>query len=197
MFNVKSVVLGIGIFIVFMLMLGYGIEAFYPSPKYDDFCSAGRFEGPYPAKAYPITGEQNCTFSRQLQEQQDKCYADKGQPIFEYDDNGCTIAIKNCDFCNKEFEEANKAYTKVVFIIALIAGIITLILGYAILSVEPVGSALMASGVGAIFYGSVRNWQNLSDVWRFLLLFVALILLIWIALRLNRTQKSRWMFWKR
>ena len=25
---------------------------------------------------------------------------------------------------------------------------------------EPVGSALMASGVGALVYGSIRNWQD-------------------------------------
>ncbi len=190
MFSVKNLILGIGIFIVYMLMLGYGIEAFYPSPKYDDFCKAEG--GRYPIKAYDYGTGANCTFSRNLQEAQEQCYADGGQPIFEYDDNGCTIAIEKCDFCNKEFNDANKKYSKIIFVISLIAGIITLFLGFAILSIEPVGSALMASGVGAIIYGSIRNWQNLSDVWRFLLLLAALVLLIWIALRLNRKKEGFW-----
>ena len=194
MFSVKNLILGIGIFIVYMLMLGYGIEAFYPSPKYDEFCTSGRFEGPYPVKAVYDTSGANCTFSRNLQDAQDKCYRDEGQPIFDYDDNGCTVALKTCDFCNKEFNDANERYSKIIFVIALIAGVITLIVGFAVLSVEPVGSALMASGIGAIVYGSIRNWQNLSDVWRFLLLLVALVLLIFITLRLNRKKDG---FWKK
>src|SRR3989338_7347720 len=93
--NVKNLVLGIGIFIVYLLMLNYGIEAFYPSPKYEDFCKGGDF-GRYPAKVYDGT-EQNCSFSRSLQDQVDACYQDQGTPIYQYDDNGCTIALKRCN----------------------------------------------------------------------------------------------------
>ena len=96
--NVKILVLGIGIVIVYALMLWQGIEAFYPSPQYDKFCSATEFRGPYAEKISPGAG--NCTFSKQLQEQTDKCYADQGQPIYEYDDSGCTVAIKECNYCN-------------------------------------------------------------------------------------------------
>ena len=191
--NVKNLVLGVGIFIVFMLMLGYGIEAFYPSPKYDQFCKGINY-GTYPSKV-PV--EQNCTFSKTLQEQTDECYADEGQPVYEYDDLGCTVAIKECDLCNKQFNDAQKSFSKVLFVISLIAGIATLLVGYTILSIEPVGSALMASGVGAIIYGSIRNWQNLSDVWRFLLLLVALVLLIWITIRINSQKKKGLKFWKK
>lgn len=196
MIQIKNIVLGIGIFVVFMLMLGYGIEAFYPSPQYEDYCKGSDY-GRYPVKA-DFSGDvsNNCTFSRALQEQQDKCAMDRGQPIFNYDDNGCTIALKECNMCNKQFEEADRAYTKLLFVIALIAGIVTLIVGFAVLSVEPVGSALMASGIGAIFYGSIRNWTNLSDIWRFLLLLIALVILIWIALRLNKSAGKKG-FWEK
>ena len=101
MINVKNLVLGIGIIIVFGLALWQGIEAFYPSPQYDKFCKAGRFESVYPVKAYPY--EPNCTFPISLQEDQNKCFAENGQPVFNYDDKGCMTALKLCDFCNKEF----------------------------------------------------------------------------------------------
>lgn len=188
--NVKNLVLGVGIFIVFLLMLNYGIEAFYKSPQYEDFCKSGVGMS-YPAKFDGSIASVNCTFNKQLQNQSDICYTNRGNPIYEYDDNGCTILIKECNYCQKDFEEADKAYNKVFFVIALIVGIIVLFAGYGLLSTEPVGSALMASGVGAIFMGSMRNWQNLSDVWRFLLLVVALILLVWIALRINRNVKGK------
>ncbi len=192
MVRFKNIVLGIGILIVYLLMLGYGIEAFYPSPKYETFCNAGVYSQPYPVKADFTAG--NCSFSQTLQDAQNQCYTDGGQPVFQYDANGCTTSLKECNYCQKHFDDANKAYSKAVFVIALIAGIITLLVGFSILSVEPVGSALMASGVGAIIYGSVRNWMNLSDVWRFLLLLFALILLIWIALRINKESKKKGFF---
>ncbi|MBM3232832.1 hypothetical protein FJZ18_01560 [Candidatus Pacearchaeota archaeon] len=186
--NIKNLVLGIGIFIVYLLAVGYGIATFYPSPDYQDFC---KNDGRFPYYAKPIDPSQNCTFSRTVQEQTEQCYANQGIPIYEYNDAGCTIAVKTCDYCNKEFNNAQKSHQKIVFIIALIVGIITIFVGYGILSVEPVGSALMASGIGAIFYGSARNWANLTDIWRFLLLIAALILLIWITLNLNKSKSKR------
>ncbi|MBX4212340.1 hypothetical protein KW787_02705 [Candidatus Pacearchaeota archaeon] len=185
--NVKNIVLGIGIFIVYMLMLGYGIEAFYPSPKYEAYCTGNEFT--YPKIPYGVTPT-NCSYSPQLQQQEQACYANQGQPAYTYNDQGCPVSAQ-CNYCMKDFNDAQKSYSKVIFIIALITGIITLIVGFAILSVEPVGSALMASGIGAIFYGSVRNWANLSDIWRFLLLLVSLVILIWIALRINRVRTSK------
>ena len=84
---------------------------------------------------------------------------------------------------------ASKGHSRTTFYIALIVGIITLLAGYFALKVEPIGSSVMASGVGALLYGSMGNWAYLSDIWRFLLLVLALALLIWIALRVNRKKK--------
>ena len=94
-----------------------------------------------------------------------------------------------CDFyyiCQQKFDLDSDAHSKVVFMIYIIVAIIVFIVGYSILTIEPVGSALMGSGIWAIFYGSVVNWRNLSNIWRFLLLLVALVLLIFIAVRLNK-----------
>ena len=192
MINVKNLVLGIGIVVIYALVLWQGIEAFYPSPQYDDFCKAGRFDTYYPAKPIAV-GEPNCTFSRELQDKQNQCYTDKGQPVFEYDERGCTVDVKECDYCQRDFEKAQDAHSKIIFIIAIIIGVITLIVGYGVLSTEPVGSALIGSGIWAIFWGAAINWRNFSSVWRFLLLLVALVLVIWFALRLNKPgKKSVW-----
>ena len=106
-------------------------------------------------------------------------------------------ALKLCDFCNKEFEAAKDQHSKVVFIISIIVGILALIVGYGILSVEPVGSALIGSGIWAIFWGSLINWRNLASFLRFGLLFLALILLIFIALRLNKARENNSWFSKK
>ncbi len=192
----KNIILGIGIVVVYALVLWQGIEAFYPTPQYDDYCKSGRFESSYP-KAYPYGYEQNCTFPAALREQETQCYAEKGQPVFDYDDNGCTVGFQACDFCNKEFEEAMDAHSKIVFIISIIIGVIVLIVGYSILSIEPVGSALIGGGIWAIFWGAAINWRNFSDIWRFLLLLVALILIIWFAIMLNRAAAQKKGFWQK
>ncbi len=174
-------------------MLGYGIEAFYPSPQYNDFCKSGDF-GRYPATAPVKTIDpllNNCTFSKTVQEQSNVCYANQGFPVYDYNEVGCTTTLKECNYCNKQFNDTMKDHNKIVFVIALIIGILTLFIGFGVLSIEPVGSSLMASGIGAIFYGSMRNWDNLSDIWRFLLLLMTLVLLIWITLRLNKNKEEK------
>ena len=188
--NVKNLVLGIGIFIVYLLVLNYGIEAFYPSPQYENYCTNQNYyyPGSYPIKEIG-TGQVNCTVAPTPQ-QQNVCSSSGGNLVADtYDNIGCPATFK-CDTCNKDFNDAQKSHSKVIFYIALIVGILTLIVGYTVLSVEPVGSALMASGIGALVYGSIRNWQNLSNIWKFLLLLVSLVLLVWITLRLN-SKKSK------
>ena len=190
--RVKNLILGIGIFIVFMFLLHNGIRAFYqPAPQYDEFCNNTY----YPRETKPLPVGQSCTSTQQIRDAEQTCYNQKGQPVYNYDDFGCSTSVKECDLCQKYFEEAQQKHNKVVFVIALIVGIIALIFGYAILSVEPVGSALMASGIGAIVYGTIINWENLGNLGRFFLLLVAFLLLIWIALRLNTVEKKS--FWQK
>ncbi len=191
--KVKNLVLGIGIFIVFMFLLHNGIRAFYqPAPMYNDFCN---FEGNFPREVKPLPQGQTCTYPASLREAEQTCYSGKGQPVYNYDEFGCQVSVKECDYCQKEYDDKLQAHNKVVFIIALVVGILTLIVGYTILSVEPVGSALMASGIGGIVYGTITNWQNLGNIGRFLLLLLAFILLIWIALKLNTANKKS--FWQK
>jgi hypothetical protein len=168
--KVKNLALGVGIVILFALMLWQGIEAFSPSPQWDDYCG----------KVIPRTAPDK------LEINQSYCLETGG--------NWTNGGYGYCDYyseCQKEFDDASKAYSQVVFIVAAIAGIIALITGYFVLSVEPVGSALIGSGIWAFFYGSVVNWRNFSNIWRFLLLALAFVLLVWLTLRFNRTKKKK------
>ena len=164
--NTKNLVLGIGIVIVFALVLWQGIEAFYPSPQWNQFCNE---TGPMvvPVKLGEVNQMTNASYCAEI--------------------NG-TFRQGYCDIyyeCQKTFDNADKEHSKVVFVVSLIAALIAVILGYAVLSVEPVGSSLIASGVWSLLWGTAMNWTNFTNIWRFLLLLVALVVLIWIALRLN------------
>ncbi len=179
MVNVKNLVLGIGIIVVFALALWQGVEAFYPSPQYEKFCNT------IPTPAPLIKTGAVCNSSLNLQNQESRCYQQRGSPIYEYELNGCPLSVKECDLCNRDLEKAQDEHAKKAFYIALIVGLLALIVGYSILTIEPVGSALIGSGIWSFFWGTLANWRNLSSIWRFLLLLLALLLIIFITIRLN------------
>lgn len=176
----RNFVLGLGIFVVYLFVLAAGFRAFYPGPEYNDFCKNNEF-----SKPRLVVPQVDCTMSIELQNQVSQCYNDNGQPIFSYDENGCESSIE-CITCNKDYESARSSYTNVVFIVSLIIGVLTILVGILILSIEPVGSALIAAGIGAVVYGTIMNWQNFTAVWRFALLFLVLAGLVYFALRLNK-----------
>src|SRR3989344_4078307 len=111
MINVKNLVLGIGILIVFMFLLHNGIRAFYqPAPMYEDFCN---LRNNYPSETKPLPQGQSCSFSNSMREMQQECYNQKGQPIYNYDEFGCQISVTDCDFCQKYYEEALQSHNKI------------------------------------------------------------------------------------
>ena len=183
MINAKNLVLGVGIIVVFALVLWQGIEAFYPSPQYEKFCNLNIPQAPL------LKPDTFCNSSINMQNQEQRCYQQRGNPIYEYNDKGCQISVRECDLCNLDLEKAQDEHAKKAFYIALIVGLIVLIIGYSILTIEPVGSALIGSGIWSFFWGTVVNWRNLSSIWRFLLLLIALILIIYITIRLNTKKK--------
>lgn len=180
--SVKNFVLGVGIFIVFVFLVVYGIQAFYPAPEYDKYCNNSIYPKTVPLQK---TAYSNCTTTPQFQQQENNCYSENGRPIYTYDDNGCYKSV-TCDYCQKTYDEANKFYSRNIFVITLIVGLIAISVGALLFSIEAIGSGLMAGGIGTIFYGSVRNWQNFSAVMKFLLLLLALIVLIWVGFRINK-----------
>lgn len=180
----KNFILGVGIFIVYALVLFQGLETFYPTPEWDDFCSnhAGPITGAREPASCPIT-------PTDLQTKAEACWDSKGQFIYEYDSNSCVIG-GYCDGCSIDYESALDVHSNRIFIISIIVGIIVFVAGFFLLSTEPVGSALMSGGIWSVFYGVVKNWRNFSNSWRFLLLFVLLIVLIWLALRFNKKHET-------
>jgi len=182
--KIKNFILGVGILVVYALVLWQGIQAFYPQPEFDDFCENG-FERPFPRGI-----DVECGFDADLEDRRNSCERAKGLFRYEYDENGCAIG-GGCDECNINYNEARDEYSRNIFIISLIIGVVTFALGFFILSIEPVGSALLGSGIWAIFYGTVWNWRNFSNIVRFVLLLIVLVALIWVAIRLNRKKRKR------
>ena len=89
----------VGVFIAIMVITLFNllVSYVYEPPKYENYCNESMF-GSYPVK-YGLSNEMcgNCTFSKALQLETEKCYQEKGNPVYEYDEKGCTKSIRECD----------------------------------------------------------------------------------------------------
>jgi len=167
---------------VILIILDIG---FFPEPQYEDFC--GNREVP---RSFAREGPIDCGFSQELRNKEQSCWDIKGEFRYEYDGDGCPVD-GYCDECRISYDEARDNYSRNVFFVSMIIAVVTFVVGFSVLSVEPVGSALLASGVWAVFFGTVINWRNFSNAVRFVLLMVVLVVLIWITLRLNSSKKGK------
>ncbi len=183
----KNIILGVGIFVVFILVVLQGLKTFYPDPEYQDFCD-------FRATLPNVGTAQDCKVIPTIGLKETNCYKAGGEFVWAYDADGCPIN-GYCDACRMDYEDALDIHFNKVFIIAIIIGLITFVVGLFLLVKEPVGSALMASGIWGVFYGVIVNWRNFNGAWRFLLLFVLLMILVWLALKFN--EKRKWGFFRR
>jgi hypothetical protein len=163
--NLKRTILGISIAVVLVLFIGYGINTFYDKPEYDDFCQR---------RAVPIYNETQCLNAGGEWSIYPKPVRREG--TLEVD------GYCNEDFtCSEEFDSAREEYNKKVFIFAVVAGLLSVVIGGAVLRLESVSTGIMGGGVLSIIHGTLRYWGDLADMGRFLILGIVLAVLIWIG----------------
>lgn len=181
--KVKEVAMVIALAILGALFVGLFVDAVYEKPEYEDFCGKGSFEGKYYGP-YPERANLNCTYQMTKDDRMniDKCNEDGGSPEFNYDDNYCQTSFKECNYCQKEYNEANKIYNRNVFFIVVPIGVIAILAGL-FLSFEVVGSGLMFSGILLVAYGTIRYFSNMSKIFRVVVIFIELVLLIFISIK--------------
>ena len=148
---IKSVILSVAIALISVFFFAYAIQSVYPAPEYNNYC--------------------------------------EGMPNINLNENGDRIEIYNeqedskrgnLSVCNKEYNEAKDIYERNVFFANSIIAISIFVLGF-FLAIDAVSSGLMGGGVILIFYGTLRYWGNLSDIWRTSILGISLIILIWLG----------------
>ncbi len=179
--NLKERILMIAIAIIFVFFVHYGIQTFYAEPKYEQFCNNSYYANkPYIAMPEPANYSICKAAIDAVKDKELQCGKDGGMMQYEQDDRGCQIPT-TCDYCNKYYNDAMQKYNKQVFIFAGILGLIAVLVGAIVISLESVGSGIMAGGVITIIYGTLRYWGDLPDVGRFLILGLVLIILVWIG----------------
>ena len=182
--KVKEVAMVIALAILGAAFVGLFVDAVYESPKYEDFCGTPTYRAePYP-KYIPPGQEVVCNYTAMQSEVEtiNQCYADKGQPEFNYDGRGCQTSYKECNYCNKYFEEANNRYNRNLFFINAPIGLVGMLVGL-FLAYEVVGAGLMFSGIILLAYATIRYFSNMSKVMRVIVIFIELVMLIIVSIK--------------
>lgn len=165
MAKVLNVVFSIGTGVVVFVLLLLGIQAFYPAPKFADFC--GESEPQYePAAAFEkcadniTVGECRATI-RTGEEKSQKCFF-------------------------KEFDAANKIYNKNFFIIASILGVIVILTAFFLSKIINISAGSALSGIVLILVAFVRGWENTNDKLKFVVGLIIAAIVITLSIIINK-----------
>jgi hypothetical protein len=161
--NIIKWALILGIAIIVNLFLVYAVRVLYEEPAFTDFC-------PEKQVNEAITTAESCV-------------AVGGQWNANMPGDK-TVPAGYCDVnftCQKGYDAVNKVYTRNVFVIFVIAGIILLVGSVFLRGSEAVSLGLSFGGVLALIVGSLSYWSDMNDVLRVVILGVALAALISIA----------------
>jgi len=190
--NIKNIIFGLAIIILTSFVVIYGMQSFYPRPVYEDFCSQKR--------------------SLELANTQPTCEAKEGKWInYNYEIPRSVVAEEKnptgyCDldyYCRQDYEAESKKYSKNLFVMTVPIGIILLVIGAALFNLEAVGAGIMGGGIVTLIYGAGNYWPEATDVFRFIISLVGLIVVIfltyWLNNRITEKKKSKFSlkFWKK
>ena len=179
-----TIIVGIFIAVMVITLFNLLVSYVYEPKEYQDFCKGIENIGPYPVK-YGISNEVcgNCSFSKELQIQTEKCFQEGGIAIYDYNEKGCTSSIRECNFCNKEFEDSMKSYNRSTFFVYAIIGFALIVIGLFI-QVLLIQIITLPAGATLVIEAAIKNFDNkLYVIITFTLLIIAAIYLALKKLR--------------
>ncbi len=182
MANLRKWVLAFAIAIVLNLFINYGISVFYKAPQYNDFCKDQFRYDPYQAKPYglePYTAQQNCSAIGVSEALQGNCSQQKGYIAYKYNSTSCPTEAY-CETCQARFDDVNQKRNSNVFVILVVFGVAAIIAGI-VAKAEAVANGFLFGGVLSLIIAAIRNWGQLQDIFKFIILGAVLALLIWIG----------------
>lgn len=186
-FNLKKFGVGLAIIIIFNLFVNYGINTFYQSPKYEDFCNSERLK-------QSLNTRESCEvvgglWTENVGYETKRLYApvseltpaEKPIPIVEIQNQQPSGWCDQDFSCRKNFEGVNNIYRRNVFVVWVIAGIAAIVASFFFTTVQMLSTSFMFSGLLALLIGTIQYWSAMQDYLRFIILGIALSILVYLA----------------
>lgn len=172
--QLKNIIIGIIIAVVFLMFCVYGTKLIYKTPNYNDYCNQSKIMPP----ALP---EQT---DKEICEQQGGVWTEQGIECVKTPCGYCDYFSK----CQPDFEKAQENYSKNLFIISIIFSLIIIVISAFLITINSVSAGLMLGSLMYLIYGTTSFWRYMNDYFRFIILGIALIILIYIGYRLKKTR---------
>jgi hypothetical protein len=170
-----TIIVGIFIAIISVVLINLIVDYAYESPKYEDYCN---FTQNYPAYADKVAV--NCSYNEALNTKVNSCFAERGTPIYSYDNRGCSVDLVRCDTCSIDYDSAMKGYNRNVFFVFAVVGFILIVLG---LFAKRLLLQIIALPAGAILVieSAIRNFNDKLAV--IIVLALLVVAAIYLALK--------------
>ncbi len=165
----------LGIVIVLNLFFNYAVSLIYKTPTYESFCPTEKYNKTYTDK--------------------NMCVADGGM----WTENTVPAPTKYAKpvqtqpevsgYCNptytcaNAYNDAQKVYNKNIFILLIVFGILSIVLGVYLSAISVVSLGLSFGGILSLIIGSIRYWSDMQDWLRVAVLGAALVALIWLGIK--------------
>lgn len=158
----------LGIMIVLNLFFNYAISLAYKSPQYNDFC-------PMEQVNTSPDNQQECV-AQGGQWNQNTYYGEGPKPVPQgYCDTEFT--------CRQNYDVAHDSYSRNVFVILVVLGAVSVLVGNMFVHNPVISSGLSLAGVLSFIIASMRYWDSANDAIRLVILAIALGLLFWVAMK--------------
>ncbi|MDP3799956.1 MAG: hypothetical protein Q8Q90_00855 [bacterium] len=174
--KIKEIILALAIVVVLNLFFNYGVFTFYKEPKLENFCSAELTQKVYTEKVSCEAAGGRWYESSQVNY--------NGQIVPVKPDPqvvGATSWCDSTDKCRKDYDTVRNVYNRNVFIVLIVLGLVSLGLGFLVISASAVANGFLGGGLLSLIVGTIRYWSDMNEYLRFIVLGIALAMLIWLG----------------
>lgn len=169
----------LGIVIVLNLFFNYAVALIYEQPKWENFCGQ--------EQVVVEPRNQNECVEAGGQWTETGLLKGENRPILIDPNTGTETPVTGyCNLyytCQKNFDEANEVYSRNVFVILVILGVISIGISFALSNFAAVSLGLSLGGVLSLVIASIRYWGYMEGYLRVIVLGVALIALVWLGIK--------------
>jgi len=166
-----------GIIIVLNLFFNYTASLVFDSPEFETYCPVELTN-----KAYQ--NKEECLIVGGSWTENTTPYIPKEELVRSPDLSQNITGWCNATYtCQKGFEGAEKVYNRNIFIVLVVLGVLSIVLGFMFAGISAVSLGLSLGGVLSLIIGSMRYWSDMNDILRVLVLALALAVLIWLGVK--------------
>lgn len=105
--------------------------------------------------------------------------------------NDTAIQAQMYGECAENYDSATEIYSKKMFILSLIVSLIVIAGSAIFININSISGGLMFGGLMFLIYGTASYWNYMNDLWRFVILGIALGVLIYVGYFLGKRERNK------